>query len=434
MDYRGFTEEDVRAAVTADGGPDAWRTGPAFLREIDTEEMSDTAVVYARAGAESVNSYQLAGRSEELSEKSGAADGVPFTDAEQRLAETARGLQGEGAAGMYEVVGTLRLAMADAMDTRTAVAELLDGPDGLHAVVRRHIAAAWQDWEFALCQVDIPDDAADTIRERHLGAAVRDASAGAGDLTDAVDGYRTRMTGRAAELAAQGYDVTDGALDLWLTPGNAAFLAEGVRLELAKSADRPGDIDWDFALHNLEPFLAVIARGKDADLTPGEYRYLDAFYEHAGGGDAFVDLGRLLLRRDDLRLPPADDDRLSGIAGAFADGMLTAYGHDSVRMPDSMARLFQVYRYKGTGGWWGDFQKFGEVMGYATVTPTRRMTEDLVSTAIVSHRKGWELDERSGSDGVMHAALLNLPVAAEEIRGYNSANNQWALRVLDEAS
>ncbi|MFI7275860.1 hypothetical protein [Streptomyces sp. NPDC049879] len=427
MEYKGFTEEDVRAAVTADGGPDAWKTGPAFLREIDPDEMSDTAVVYARAGAESVNSLQLAERSEELSEKSGTADGVPFTDAEERLAETARGLQGKGADGMYEVVDTLRLAMADAMDTRGAVADRLSAPDGLHATVRRHIAAAETAWEFAICQVDMPDDAAETIREQHLRAAVRDARVIAGDIADAIDGYRTRLVGHAGELAAQGYDVTDGALDLWLAPGNAAFLAEGVRLELEKAEDNPEDIDWDFALRNLEPFLAVIARGRGGDLTLDEYRYLDAFFENAGGGDAYVNLGRLLQERDDLDLSAADNDRLSGIAGAFADGMLTAYGHDTVRMPDSMAHLFKVYQWRESGSAWHDFEKFGEVMGYASATPTRRMVEDLVSTAIVGIRSQ---HGNTGSDGVLHAALQNLPVAAEEIGRYD---NYWADKRLEAA-
>ncbi|WP_052849599.1 hypothetical protein [Streptomyces avicenniae] len=424
MEYEGFTEEDVRRAVTEGGADDAWAGGPAFLREIDPEEMSDTAVVYARAAAESVNSMQLAERSDALGGASGAADGIPFTDAEQRLAETARALQGRGAEGVYTVVDMLRLTMADAMDTRGAVSTLLHGPDGLHATVRRHIAAAENEWSFAICQVDLPDDAAATIRDKHLRAAVGDARPVAEDVTDAIHAYRTRMVGRAGELGALGYDVTDGALDLWLAPGNAAFVAQGVRLELEKAQDSPEDVDWDFMLRNMEQLLAVVRRADtsppNAELTPEDYAYLDAFYEHVGGGDAFVNLGRLLQERDDLGLSPADDDRLSGIAAGFADGMLTAYGHDTVWMPDSMAHLFKVYSWRESGSAWRDFEKFGEVLGYATATPSRRMVEDLVSSAVVGIRSQ---HANTGSDGVLHAALLNRPVAAEEIGRYD---NYWA--------
>src|SRR5207244_2467268 len=108
-----------------------------------------------------------------------------------------------------------------------------------------------------------------------------------------------------------GYDVTDGALDLWLTPENARFVAQGIRAELERAREHPEDVDPEFMLRNLEQLRAIVERSRTScdgfGVTPEEYAYLDAFYEEVGGGEAFVRLGGLLQRRDELGLEPGDE-------------------------------------------------------------------------------------------------------------------------------
>ncbi|GAB2870887.1 hypothetical protein [Streptomyces mayteni] len=432
MRYEGFTIEDVRRALDEEAGPNPWDSGESFLREIDPEDMGETAVVYARAAGEAAGAGELADLSDRLAAESGASDGVSFADAEQRLAETGRDLSGRGGEGLHEVVDSLRLSMADAVDTRSAVRGWLHDEDGLYATTRRHIEDARRQWERSRgAELCVPDDLPERIVEFHRGAAVSDARAIGERLSDAIGSYRLRMFERAGDLLEQGYDVTDGALDLWLTPQNARFVAQGIRAELALAGDRPEDLDPEFMLRNLEQLRAIVERSRTScdgfGVTPEEYAYLDAFYEEVGGGEAFVRLGGLLQDRDDLGLEPGDQGRLTAVAEAFSDGMLTAYGRDAVRMPESLADLFRVYTWREDGSAWHDFEKFGEVMGHATAKPSTRMVEDLVSTAVVAIRSQ---HGNTGSDGVIHAALLNPEVAGREISGYQEP---WADRKLAAA-
>ncbi|MFD5315459.1 hypothetical protein [Streptomyces sp. NPDC127098] len=431
MGYQGFTIEDVRRSLDEGAGPNAWDSGESFLREIDPADMGETALVYARAAGEAEGAGELAEVSDRLAGDSGARDGASFVEAEERLAETGRGLAGRGA-GLYEVVDSLRLSMADAVDTRATVRSCLHDEDGLYATTRRHIAEARRQWEQSRdAELCVPDDLPERIVEFHKRAAVDDARTIAERMSDAIGSYRLRMFARAGELLEQGYDVTDGALDLWLTPENARYLARGIRAELELARDRPEDVDPEFMLRNLEQLRAIVERSRTScdgfGVTPEEYAYLDAFYEEVGGGEAFTGLGRLLQRRDDLDLDPGDQGRLTAVAGAFADGVLTAYGRDSVRMPESLADLFRVYKGRHDGAWWHDFERFGEVLGHASVKPSRRMVEDLVSTAVVSIRSQ---HTNTGSDGVLHAALLNPEAAGDVIPGYQEP---WADRKLAAA-
>ncbi|WP_129842072.1 hypothetical protein [Streptomyces sp. RFCAC02] len=424
--YQGFTEQDVRSALAAEGGPDAWETGPAFLQEIDPDHMAENAVVYAKAARETDDAAGLSRRASVAAGSAGGSNGLSFADAEDRLEETERDLAGGEDNGLYDVVEVLRAAMADAVDTRSAVDDLLNGEEGLHPVIQRRIKAAGLEWDMAVCRIDMPEGMADSIRSRNLRLAVNDARVIAGDIGDTIDSYRRRMTWRASELAAGGYDVADGPLGLWTTEGNAAYVAGVVREELARAADDPASVDVARLLDSMAQLRSIVDRGRDlAGVRLEDYAYLDAFYEAVGGGEAFVDLGAILQKRDDLGLDPTASERLDQVAAALGDGMLTAYGHDTVTMPDSLAHLFKVYSWRDEGGAWRDFGKFGEVLGHATTTPTRRMTEDLVSSAVVGIRSQ---HDNTGSDGVLHAAMLNLPVAREEIGAWN---NDWADRKLE---
>jgi hypothetical protein len=352
------------------------------------------------------------------------------------LAETERDLQGRGAARLYEVVEGLRTSMADAVDTRGTVHRLVHGEDGLYATTRRHIAEARRAYERAAAAAEsgdacVPDDLAERVAASHREAAVADARGIGARVTDAIGSYRHRMVDRAGELLTAGYDVTDGPLDLWITPDNARFAAARVREELARLADDPHRADLEHLLRHLAQLRSIVERARVScdgwGVTPEEYRYLDAFYHEVGGGEAFTRLGEVLRQRSDLKLDPGDDSRLTVVAEAFADGMLTAYGRDSVRMPDSLAELFKVYSWREDGDAWRDFERFGAVLQYGTVKPSDRMVDDLVSTAIVGIRSQ---HDNEGSDGVLHAALLNLDSAADWIGDYD---NYWAERKLAES-
>ncbi|TDC19248.1 hypothetical protein E1265_24280 [Streptomyces sp. 8K308] len=431
MRYEGFTVEDVRRSLDEGAGSNPWDSGESFLREIDPEDMGETALVYARAAGEARGAGELAKLSDRLAADSGARDGVSFVEAEERLEETGRGLAGRGE-GLSEVVDNLRLSMADAVDTRAAVRSCLHDEDGLYATTRRHIAEARRQWEQSRdAELCVPDDLPERIVEFHKQAAVDDARAIGERISDAIGSYRLRLFARAGELLDQGYDVTDGALDLWLTPENARYVAQGVRAELWRARENPEGVDPEFMLRNLEQLRAIVERARTScdgwGVTPEEYGYLDAFYEEVGGGKAFTRLGWLLERRDELGLEPGDQGRLTAVTEAFADGVLTAYGRDTVRMPESLADLFRVYKGREDQSWWFDFERFGEVMGHASAKPSRRMVEDLVSTAVVSYRSQ---HLNTGSEGVLHAALLNPEEAGDVIPGYREP---WADRRLAEA-
>ncbi|WP_461038178.1 hypothetical protein [Streptomyces mayteni] len=450
-----FTPDEVEEKA----GRKPWTRQREFAEEIRPDDMADTAAVYARAAGEAADAGELASQATETGIYAGGLDGDSLVDGDGRIDETAEGLQGNGQ-DIDRVVGYLVRAMNRAIDADDEVLRLVLGDGGLEEGRTRHVSAAineWNGWQSALeaavaampaaptsvvrpiAPLDVsyrgrtlgitPEQdwsravyslrgsLADEIRDRHLQDAADDAVATDGEITEAIEAYRTRLAEFGQELGDLGYDLSGGPFDLFTTEEMATFAGQRIAEELAK--EHP---DRDVLLRYTEG-LDGIALGVFADpdkpgsenlsfLNPQERAYLLEFYEQLDAED--------LAALGALRDPEGDNTALRRVAnginlltGAEYGGIDITIPENKELIPDGIREYVYDYR-EGTGLYpignseyrpaLRRFNDFGALLSTATVPPGDVFATDLAHAAVdVQFRTN---SEYLGTDNTFSRDLL----------------------------
>ena len=482
-----FTPDEVEEKA----GRKPWTRQREFTEEIKPEDMAETAAVYARAAGEAADAGDLAAQATHASIYAGGLDGDALVDGEGRIDATARGLQGNGQ-DIDQVVGYLVRAMNRAIEADEEVFGLVLGDGGLEEGRTRHVSAAiseWNGWQGALeaavaampapqlavtrpvVPLDVsyrgrtlslqpggsmaqpvyrlPGSLADEIREKHLGNAAEDAVTTDGEITDAVEAYRTRLAEFGQELGDLGYDLSGGPFDLFTTEEMATFAGRRIAEELAK--DNP---DPDVLLRYTEG-LNGIALGVFADpdkpggealsfLNPQERAYLLEFYEQLDA-DQLAALGA-------LRDPDGDNTALRRVANginlltaAELGGIDITIPENKELIPDGIREFVYDYR-EGTGLYpignseyqpaLRRFNDFGALLSTATVPPGDVFARDLATAAVDVQFRTY--NEYLGTDNtfsrdLLHTASLNPGASADLLNDDTFRDNLLSLHWEDSS-
>jgi hypothetical protein len=431
----GFTTDDVQ--INAQRWP--WRRQQEFHEEIDPEEMERTRQIYARAAEEGVSAGELAQRASELAGGAGARDGRSLADGEQRAGETARGLQDNGG-GLAKVADLLTSAIHRAAEADEEVYNLVLGENGLEEKYRRHVDNAAEEWNRLVADIQAKVDAegyfsfteappvtitfegkqhtitptypeegvlsyyenlgsfARSIRSRHLQAAVDDAVLTDDDITGAINAYRNRLLGYARELTAEGYDISEGPLNLWTNEEMARHASDWLSDLLANN---PNPEDIRRALAGVEGILGGVydtpysdqfdAPGPSRKMTEAELAYLRTFYEGMTQ-EELAALGRLPYHDDlsDSQAAAADEAVRVAANGILLLTNPDAGGLDPARQRDDLPLSLTNYVYD-----YGryltpathpdtvrDYAAFGLLMGRSDLAAGERFSRDLANAAI----------------------------------------------------
>ncbi|WP_129842947.1 hypothetical protein [Streptomyces sp. RFCAC02] len=434
-----FSKDEVEGAAQRK----PWRTQRDFHAEIDPEEMADTAMAYARAAAGGAATEDLGERAARVAEESGEGDGAALVDGQGRIDDTVARLQKDS---VDRVVGLLIGAMNRALDADEKTSQRIVGPHGLDEAYGRHLSAAineWNGWQDALGEAvyrtrtwayDTPpaitltyngtsrsvapsagadgaalysiDDWAPEIRERHLRAAATDASTAADDIDEEITAYRTKLMDYAAELNGEGYDISEGPLDLWTGEAMATWaadrLAELLNTDSLAAQLDPGSPDAEEINRLMAGIQGILngvydtpyedefdAPGPSREMTAEELAYLKAFYGRLSGED-LATLGVLSGGG-----APGAATQLEEAQRTAANGVLLltdpeAGGLDPARqrddIPESIAPFVYDYADILTPGVHADvvrdFDGFGQLMSRSDLAPGEQFGEDLANAAI----------------------------------------------------
>ncbi|RMI29787.1 TPR repeat region-containing protein [Streptomyces triticirhizae] len=457
-ELRLFGYRDVEAK-----GARPWTTQQKFSEELDTESMSDTAAAYARAAAEARNVDALAGRATRISRDAGNLNGAPLVNPDGRFNETHRGLQ-RGGRDVDSVVRHIIRGMNHAIDAekyahgwvywtndklehfrdqarkewaawdaalRTAVAShraagppSVPGPDGEVVVAVSDGGGAWT----------LPQRVPDAIREKYLAKAVEKARDSETKIKDAIEHYRHKLMGEAAELAELGYELSESPFKLVMTPDMARYAASALKEALGKEhPDR----------HLLERYTAVlrsIAEGVYEDptrpsrnprnLTGEELEYLKRFF-HGIDAKSLATLGNIPMGGDPLRV-----GNPVNVKQSVANGIMMLLNEDIGGLgprgtrpvdPNEVPASIQHF-IDGPPRGLGrnaliEFNGFGGLMGEATVATDLASSKSLARAALEYEKSagagiGLTHSERSsminrGSSGVLEAVAQNSVASAE---------------------
>ncbi|TDC25167.1 hypothetical protein E1265_07800 [Streptomyces sp. 8K308] len=497
----GFAKEDVERAA----GRSPWRRQEQFTTELDTDDMAQTAAIYARAAEESVNSLELSERASELAAESGELDGATLADGEERVTITTRDLDSRG---MEKTVGSLQQAMNLALVAEEAVIGVIAGGDvpqgageylpgrldatrangkwtrgnGLDARVQRHAeeaVAEYNGWATALSEAyyrmraweyDTPptipiqyqgrwrdiqpvigadgkadysvEPLAQEVRDRHLRAAADDAVDADEDIVEAIDGYRTRLSGLAYDLVSAGVDISRGPLDLFVTEDMAAWSAERINEAFGPGVDAvPSRIRSYLA--GLEGITESVYGGTPLhparDLTPAERAFLERFYgdltPHALGGLGNLDTADRDLQGllDARAVRQSVGDGVNALFDPAVGGI--APGPNGERVPDSIR--YYVYDYAShleypTRDMVADFDGFGRLMGESMAPSGPEFSRDTAHAAVDIERTTRDFVETDGTpmnEGTRN--LLGIAARRPEIAAELLSDPEFAENMLN---
>ncbi|MFI7277274.1 hypothetical protein [Streptomyces sp. NPDC049879] len=323
MPHLDFDHKDVEAK-----GRKPWKQRAAFRAEIEPDDMGDLAAQYVRAAPGAHDAGDLAERATEMSAGAGELDGRSLIVSEERIDETARGLQGNGN-GIDETVRLILESMHEANDALDAVNLVIDEPlIGLDATLRAHQRDAVTEWnEWVELRQDavadrmaalrgnpgtlgpptpltlwrrgdhvtlsalptlngdlytwsqLPDSLAERIRQRHIAAVAEAAEAADDRITREKDDYRAAMMHKALRLGEQDYDLDAGPFTLFTTPEMGDFA--GARLHEELGRQNPDMLTVKLYTEGLAALLDGIVE-EDGDpipfaaLDPDQRAYLTA--------------------------------------------------------------------------------------------------------------------------------------------------------------
>ncbi|MFR9722032.1 hypothetical protein ACL02R_01505 [Streptomyces sp. MS19] len=475
-----FTREDVEKKA----GVAPWKRAREFSDEIDPADMGDTAAVYARAAGEADDAGTLAESATEHAGESGTVDGGTLVDVGGRIDETARGLQGNGQ-DMDEVVNWLVKSMNLALDTVSEVNGLIDGasgapvghgfmtPKGLDQIYQENHDAAQgelsRDIElinaasrasaqtsaapgtvaasvtleggrtvsFKPTQEGVDSLAADVardIREKYLQSVADSAESTYSEMTDAIEDYRSKLTGYGHELQILGYDLS-GPLDLWTTEAQAEWAADQLAGELAKDEPDPELIQR--YTQGLDGIVDAIFGDSNnpgdpsRPLTEQERAYLERFYGSLDA-DTLAQLGNKIDGWNGAKVDLANGIGL--LTNPDLGGFDVSDPAQRAKLPDIVERF--VYDWED-GPFYGDdnrtdrdefademraFNGFGDVLGHMTITPDDQFAEDMAHAAVGIQQRasqqlalfgpGGDFVANTGSSGLLSATSLNAEASA----------------------
>ncbi|WP_165956193.1 hypothetical protein, partial [Streptomyces hainanensis] len=456
-----------------------WTRQRDFSSEIAPDDMADTAAVYAQAAGEASGAGELAERATEVGSDAGGLDGESLVDGDGRIDATARGLQGNGR-DMDGVVDYLVRSMNRAIEADEEVFDLVLGDGGLEEARTRHVTAAvneWNGWQSALeaavptnpfgdsfllrpivpldvsyggrtlsiapeqdwsrAVYSLPASLATEIREKHLGNAAEDAVTADGEITDAIEAYRTQLAEFGAELQGLGYDLS-GPLGLWTTEEMAEYSAGKFLEELRK--DDPDQQLLAMYSQGLEG-IADAVYGDSLNpgepsrrLTAAELAYLEAFIGRIDDPEVLASLATKIEGWDESKVNLAN-----GIA-MLADPELG--GHDPSTeagrqaLPEFVRRfvyddkqggLYPIYEYGPTEGQdfireLALFNQFGDLMSHTVVPPGDQFAKDMARTAVdiqglAQLQPGWNIHftdyvTDTGSSDLLTAVSRNSEASA----------------------
>ncbi|MEV1010845.1 hypothetical protein [Streptomyces sp. NPDC049881] len=323
MPHLDFDHKDVEAK-----GRKPWKQRAAFRAEIEPDDMGDLAAQYVRAAPGAHDAGDLAERATEMSAGAGELDGRSLIVSEERIDETARGLQGNGN-GIDETVRLILESMHEANDALDAVNLVIDEPlIGLDATLRAHQRDAVTEWnEWVELRQDavadrmaalrgnpgnlgpptpltlwrrgdhvtlsalptlngglytwsqLPDSLAERIRQRHIAAVAEAAEAADDRITREKDDYRAAMMHKALRLGEQDYDLDAGPFTLFTTPEMGDFA--GARLHEELGRQNPDMLTVKLYTEGLAALLdGIVEEDGDpipfAELDPDQRAYLTA--------------------------------------------------------------------------------------------------------------------------------------------------------------
>ncbi|MDT0346572.1 TPR repeat region-containing protein [Streptomyces litchfieldiae] len=386
----------TRAEVEEEAGKKPWTRQREFTAEINPDDMGDTAAVYARAAGEASGAGELAQHATDLGADSGGIDGGTLVDAEGRIDETARGLQGNGQ-DMDEVVTYLVRAMNQAIDTEREVYDLVYAEGFLEEAYVRQLAGAqnsWDGWQQALTDAvaahnsssavpgtialpvthdgrtinadhaesgggvvySLPASLATEIREKHLRNAADFAVTYDAEMADAIEAYRRKLAEYGQQLGELGYDLSDGPLGIFTTDEMGEYAGQQLAEELAKDNPNP-DVLLMYTEGLDSIVLGIYAEGADPgaaqrELTASELAYLEKFYGQLDADDLAA-LGA--LTEDTRGLDPGEAGRQYAGAQRVANGLNMLLnpdigGIDPAARPDRVPEGIRpfVYNYENS--------------------------------------------------------------------------------------
>ncbi|WP_129840814.1 hypothetical protein [Streptomyces sp. RFCAC02] len=474
-----YSRENVEPHIGAEHSP--WKRRDDFTDEIRPDDMADLAVAYSRAAGEAEGTGALGELASEVAGDGGSLDGASLVDEDERIDSTSRALHGNGE-DMDRVVGTLVAAMNRAIDAVDEVDGLFtDTPDGLDETLARHAEQAadeWNGWQAALAAAvpkpldgvvlpprplpvqvtrgdrtitvapvgvvptfELPASLETEIREKYLERAGRDAKRTAGEITDGIEQYRRRLAEYGKELAAGGYDLSDGPLGLWTTDEMGTYAAQQVLAELAKDQPDPDALAlWTEGLGAVtdglyDPETGMPVAG--AMLTDAERAYLKAFYDELSTDD-IVRLGEVAGTAQGLDASTRGVEL--GAIGRIADGILAltdpAVGGDVHAVPDALGRFLD-----GGGMTMREFNGFGNLMGEASVAPGKELGRDLAEIAVEmqeismndyrNNPSGEGVLANTGSNGLLKAVSINEELSADLLGDKDFTADLLGLRWTD---